>query len=224
MKCHKTIVLFALDSYLSTLLFAQRFLSLVARERDILLPRAWKEFQLQINATDDSILAKLIPNTNASKSRMLYKLLSLLERNADLDQSANSRSISTSWPTCDLLKRSIGPAKVPASSTETTLFIDLRKIDRFLFFPSLSFFPTLWRAPLHIGRVSRWQSGEIDAVGCQGSPLEGDRFSYQRFHLVFVFHRHTPSMIRVKPPFHLRDPLDPHCKPSNYGKHFCNVL
>lgn len=104
------------------------------------------------------------------------------------------------------------------------LFIDLRKIDRFLFFPSLSFFPTLWRAPLHIGRVSRWQSGEIDAVGCQGSPLEGDRFSYQRFHLVFVFHRHTPSMIRVKPPFHLRDPLDPHCKPSNYGKHFCNVL
>lgn len=109
-------------------------------------------------------------------------------------------------------------------SPRKQLFIDLRKIDRFLFFPSLSFFPTLWRAPLHIGRVSRWQSGEIDAVGCQGSPLEGDRFSYQRFHLVFVFHRHTPSMIRVKPPFHLRDPLDPHCKPSNYGKHFCNVL
>lgn len=106
MRCHKTIVLFALDSYLSTLLFAQRFLSLVARERNILLPRAWKEFQLQINATDDSILTKLIPNTNASKSRMLYKLLSLLERNADFDQSANSRSISTSWPTCDLLKRS----------------------------------------------------------------------------------------------------------------------
>lgn len=218
MKCHKTIVPFALDSYLSTLLFAQRFLSLVARERDILLPRAWKEFQLQINATDDSILAKLIPNTNASKSRMLYKLLSLLERNADLDQSANSRSISTSWPTCDLLKRSIGPAKVPASSTETVYRSSKNRS------VSLSFFPTLWRAPLHIGRVSRWQSGEIDAVGCQGSPLEDDRFSYQRFHLVFVFHRHTPSMIRVKPPFHLRDPLDPHCKPSNYGKHFCNVL
>lgn len=105
------------------------------------------------------------------------------------------------------------------------LFIDLRKIDRF--FPSLSFFPTLWRAPLHIGRVSRWQSGEIDAVGCQGSPLEGDRFSYQRFHLVFVFHRHTPSMIRVKPPFHLRDPLDPHCKPptmENIFVTFCNRL
>lgn len=120
MKCHNTIVLFALDSYLSTLLFAQRFLSLVARERNILLPRAWKEFQLQINAKDDSILAN--PNNNASKSRMLYKLFSLLERNADFDQSANSRSISTSWPTCDLLKRSIGPAKVPASSTETTLY------------------------------------------------------------------------------------------------------
>lgn len=141
MRCHKTIVPFALDSYLSTLLFAQRiFLSLVARERNILLPRAWKEFQLQINATDDSILAKLIPNTNASKSRMLYKLLSLLERNADLDQSANSRSISTSWPTCDLLKRSIGPAKVPASSTETVYRSSKnRSVSLLSFFPFFSY-------------------------------------------------------------------------------------
>lgn len=122
MKCHKTIVLFALDSYLSTLLFVQRFLSLVARERDILLPRAWKEFQLQINATDDSILAKLIPNTNASKSRMLYKLLSLLERNADFDQSANSRSISTSWPTCDLLKRSCKSSRLLHGNNSLSIF------------------------------------------------------------------------------------------------------
>lgn len=152
MKCHKTIVPFALDSYLSTLLFAQRFLSLVARERDILLSRAWKEFQLQINATDDSILAKLIPNTNASKSRMLYKLLSLLERNADFDQSANSRSISTSWPTCDLLKRSIGPAKVPASSTETLYRSSKNRSVSLLSF-SLFFSYALTRTVAHWTRI-----------------------------------------------------------------------
>lgn len=85
--------------------------------------------------------------------------------------------------------------KSPPSSRKQ-FFIDLRKIDRF--FPSLSFFPTLWRAPLHIGRVSRWQSGEIDAVGCQGSPLEGDRFSYQ------------PPGVRIPPTHALDDP----CKAS----------
>lgn len=148
MKCHKTIVLFALDSYLSTLLFVQRFLSLVARERNILLPRAWKEFQLQINATDDSILAKLIPNTNASKSRMLYKLLLLLERNADFDQSANSRSISTSWPTC-----SNDPAKVPASSTETTLYRSSKNRSVSLLSFSLFFSYALTRTVAHWTRI-----------------------------------------------------------------------
>lgn len=196
MKCHKTIVLFALDSYLSTLLFAQRFLSLVARERDILLPRAWKEFQLQINATDDSILAN--PNTNASKSRMLYKLLSLLERNADLDQSANSRSISTSWPTCDLLKRSIGPAKVPASSTETLYRSSKNRSVSLLSF-SLFFSYALTRTVAHWTRIPvtkrRNRRGRMPGITPRGWPFQLSTF---------------PPGVRIPPTHALDDP----CKAS----------
>lgn len=98
-------------------------------------------------------------------------------------------------------------------------FLSLSPFFLSLFFLSLFFFRTLSRAPLHIGRVTKRRNRRMPGI----APSRKERFSYQRFHLVFVFQQHAPSMIRAKPPFHLRDPLDRppiHCKPPQLWKTF----
>ena len=101
----------------------------------------------------------------------------------------------------------------------SSFFLSLSSFFLSLFFLSLFFFRTLSRAPLHIGRATKRRNRRMPGI----APSRKERFSYQRFHLVFVFQQHAPSMIRAKPPFHLRDPLDRppiHCKPPQLWKTF----
>lgn len=140
MKCHKTIVLFALDSYLSTLLFVQRFLSLV-EESEIFcslvrgrssncksmqqMTRYWRiPILMQVNR-------ECFTNYfHSSKETQISTNLQILDRFPPV-----GRPVTCSNDPSTLQKFPPPPRK--------QFFIDLRKIDRFLFFPSLSFFPTL---------------------------------------------------------------------------------